>query len=143
MWESLKTGLRKCQSKIRLKTYFLLFFLVVSLQCYSLSESEIDALPTLSNQALINIILIYDKAMTEDEQDLIPLIMNLQKALLEVQALQTELNLQENLSVMLLNQHKQEIKVVYERGFKAGFTFGVFGGGIIGGGISYTIGQIK
>jgi hypothetical protein len=77
----------KCGKILR---YFLLVFLLLSsVYCYSLSPEEIEALKTLDAPILIEIILRYDQGMTDLETSII-----MREA--ETEKRESQLNLREN-----------------------------------------------
>ena len=55
---------------IKLKYFLLVLFLLSAVLSFSLSQKEVDQLPMLDNQTLIQIILEYDKGMSGLETSL-------------------------------------------------------------------------
>ena len=100
-----------CGRKLSL---ILLVFLLVSVQfSWSLSDEEVQILPTLETPTLVQIILEYDRGLTTAENDLTNLqtITNQQKILLEQE--KTALEKQEKLFRNLLEKEKIKTDIAY------------------------------
>lgn len=139
MWENLKIGLRKCPLKIKSKMLVLLFLLLPLVSAFSfspLSEDEIETLPLLTQEALIQIILLQNQLLTESDKGLIQLAS-------EQVTLRLDFNLVQNLYQGLLTTHQTEKSDAYNLGFQHGATtgtiIGVNGGGLVG----FAFGRMK
>lgn len=138
MW-GLKIGLRKCPLRIKSKMLVLLFLVAPLVSVFSfspLSEEDIETLPLLKQEALIEIILIQNRLLTESDKGLIQLAS-------EQVTLKLDLNLVQNQYQMLLTTHQTEKNDAYNLGFKHGATTGTIIGANGGGLVGFSFGRME
>ena len=127
---------------IKLKTFCLLFLVALAPFCYSLSEEEKQQLPDLSKNELIQIIMIYEKALNkiETEQNKKDQILNEREIeLTKRENRQAEREASLVMRETLLAESLQIRKDLEKNRFWSGFAWGIGSGFVAGNLTGYGI----